>query len=594
MVDAVTPTLEDAESNGPYTPFHHETAVLPKNWQKDPHRGSLPLPHDIVIQRDVTIKLRDGTEIYADVLRPNDQKPHPVLIPWSPYGKTGDGFFNLDVFPPYRAGVPYSKLSGLEKFESIDPAVWVPQGFVFVQVNARGAYDSQGDIMWWGTQEGRDGYDVIEWAAAQPWSTGKVGLLGNSWLAIAQWFIAAEQPPHLCAIAPWEGASDIYRDMACGGGIPSPTFSQWLREKSLKGRNKTECVDAMVRQYPFYNEYWEDKRVKFEKIQVPAYIVASYTSQIHVPGSFRAFEQLTSNKKWIRVHPHFEWYDLYDPESQKDLLKFFNFYLKGEQNNWESTPLVRMSLLGFNQPAIMNRPEQEYPLARTQYKTFYLHSQGSNTTTHGTLETTKVQSSDVIMSYDSLKHDDANHLKFQLKFDKYTELAGYARMKLWVSCPDMDDMDIYGTLTKLDASGCRVDSINVPMSAMPDCPSEDQVPHYNVYRHVGAPSKLRVSCRRINRAPKDGEEVDQLREFVTSDKLVPLGTVVDVDMGFWPCGMYFEPGESLQLVLSGHTLIYPETESVIKFPLSPTINHGRHQVHMGPSYPSSITLPFIN
>ncbi|KAF7720390.1 hypothetical protein EC973_009508, partial [Apophysomyces ossiformis] len=207
-----------------YTPYAPGRKILPKGWQKDPERGTLPLPMSLVLERDVSVPLRDGTVIYVDVIVPNhEEEPHlgtshPVLIAWSPYGKTGDGFFSLDTFPPYRVGVPVSRLSGLEKFESVDPATWCAKGYAVINVNTRGAYDSEGDLVWWGTQEGRDGYDVVEWAAKQPWSTGKVGLMGNSWLAVAQWFIAAEHPPHLSAIAPWEGAADVYRDMLMWGG----------------------------------------------------------------------------------------------------------------------------------------------------------------------------------------------------------------------------------------------------------------------------------------------------------------------------------------------------------------------------------------
>lgn len=84
-------------------------------------------------------------------------------------------------------GVPKSSLSGLEKFEAPDPAEWCPRGYIVVNVDARGCFDSEGDIFIFGTQEGRDGYDTIEWIAEQSWCDGNVALVGNSWLAIAQW-----------------------------------------------------------------------------------------------------------------------------------------------------------------------------------------------------------------------------------------------------------------------------------------------------------------------------------------------------------------------------------------------------------------------
>lgn len=150
-----------------------------------------------------------------------------------------------------------------------------------------------------------------------PWCNGSVALVGNSWLGIVQWFIAAERPPHLKCIAPLEGASDIYRELVCRGGIPSGIFLDFVAQtmcgKSLagndssdqnpliarkKGRNKQEDMIGMLDRYPLMNEYWEDKRAKIDQIDVPAYILASYSTFLHTMSSFRAFEELGHDQKW--------------------------------------------------------------------------------------------------------------------------------------------------------------------------------------------------------------------------------------------------------------------------------------------------------
>lgn len=84
--------------------------------------------------------------------------------------------------------------------------------------------DSEGSMRFWGSGDGKDGYDAIEEIAALPWCNGKVAMLGNSWLAISQWFIAAERPPHLACIAPLEGVSDPLREQFRRGGIPELQF----------------------------------------------------------------------------------------------------------------------------------------------------------------------------------------------------------------------------------------------------------------------------------------------------------------------------------------------------------------------------------
>ena len=107
----------------------------------------------------------------------------------------------------------------------LDPAEWVPKQYAIVNVDARGIGDSEGDMRWWSTAEGRDGHDAVEEISQLPWCTGKVSLAGNSWLAIAQWYIAAEHPRHLTCIAPMEGVSDPFREHMCRGGIPNTRFA---------------------------------------------------------------------------------------------------------------------------------------------------------------------------------------------------------------------------------------------------------------------------------------------------------------------------------------------------------------------------------
>ncbi|OCL02189.1 alpha/beta-hydrolase [Glonium stellatum] len=258
--------------------------TLPAGFQKSP--AHQPFRASTIYERDIEIPLRDGTVIRADVFRPEDSRDKvPALVSWSPYGKSGSGLFCLDIVPG-RVGVPQSKLSGFESFEAPDPAEWTARGFAIVNVNSRGAFESQGDIRWFGTGEGRDGYDAIEHLATLPWCSGKIAMVGNSWLAIAQWFIAAERPPHLACIAPLEGCSDLYREVVCRGGVPFTPFTRFLAQYGIFGKSQQEDILGMLEKYPIMNEYWEDKRVRFEQISIPAYVLASYSSAIHTEPEY--------------------------------------------------------------------------------------------------------------------------------------------------------------------------------------------------------------------------------------------------------------------------------------------------------------------
>jgi uncharacterized protein len=147
---------------------------------------------------------------------------------------------------PGRMGVPEIRLSGFEKFEAPDTADWTARGYAMVHVDSRGAWDSEGylwyvqtlnifsryplnkDRSWAGSQEGRDGYDVIEHVAKLSWCNGNVATVGNSWLGRSQWYIAAQQPPSLKCIAPLEGSSDLYREIHVRGGIACTPFLEWM------------------------------------------------------------------------------------------------------------------------------------------------------------------------------------------------------------------------------------------------------------------------------------------------------------------------------------------------------------------------------
>ncbi|KAK1584964.1 Alpha/Beta hydrolase protein [Colletotrichum navitas] len=307
-----------------YTSLNPRSEVLSKGW-KHPHKDARPLPCDIQIDHDVAITTRDGTVLYADVLRPpNTDEKVPAIICWSPFGKKFNGLSSLDYMTPWQAGVPSQTLSGLEKFEAPDPADWVPRGYAIVNVDTRGVFDSGGTMVILGSVEAEDGYD-----------TGWAG-----------WFIAALRPPSLKAIAPWEGCGDLYREQFARGGIyAGDLFDELIVKHMLKGRNGMESFREMFKQHPLANAWWNDKRPDMGKINVPTYITGTWTNTMHGMGAIRGWLEVDSADKWLRWHPWQEWYDLWgNPQAKEELFSFFDHFLKGIDNGWEKTLKVRMAL----------------------------------------------------------------------------------------------------------------------------------------------------------------------------------------------------------------------------------------------------------
>ena len=259
----------------------------------------------IICEQDVPVTLRDGIVIYTDIYRPVGQTNIPAIVSWSYFGKRpGDGFDEWQII-----GVPPGTVSRMTKFESPDPGYWCRHGYAVANVDPRGVGHSEGDINMFGTQDGRDGYDFVEWLATQHWCNGKVGMGGNSGVAMTQWRIAAEQPPHLVCIAPWEGTGDLYRESLYEGGIPALGFNDFI-VGSLIGNGYVDDNVAMAMEYPFLNAYWEDKIPKWQNIRIPTYTTVCW-NHFHLRGSMEGFRKIRSTKKWLRAHREFEWPDTY-------------------------------------------------------------------------------------------------------------------------------------------------------------------------------------------------------------------------------------------------------------------------------------------
>ncbi|KAF4778903.1 hydrolase CocE/NonD family protein [Colletotrichum scovillei] len=476
--------------------------------------GALTLPCDILFERDVPVTLRDGITVYTDIFRPTTGNATvPSIIAWSPYGKEIGGQWLDDV--EGRSGVKLSSVSELQKFEGPDPAYWVCKGYSILNPDNRGAYSSEGNITYWGRQLGEDGYDFVEWAAEQAWSSGKVAFSGNSWLAVSQWFIAAEHPPHLTAIAPWEGLTDLYRDTAVKGGIPAPGFQESILT-TFAGKEFVEDVPRILLSEGLITPYWEDKIASLEKIKVPAYIVASYTNLLHTHGSFEAFRRIASDEKWLRVHNTQEWTDYYTSEHVADLQKFFDFYLKGEDNGWQSTPRVRLAVLDPGSEDTLDRVVADWPVPGLQSKTLYL--QPNNSLGEASL------SNGATLSYNSSL---ASGVTLNYRIPENMELIGYSKLRLWVSSPDSTDMDISISVQKLSSNG----------TAFPSTGSESS-------STIGPTGALRLSHREL-----DTNRSTDLEPFLlhTSEKLLSPGEIVPVDIPLWPVALRFHAGELLSL-----------------------------------------------
>ncbi|WP_028661830.1 CocE/NonD family hydrolase [Saccharomonospora saliphila] len=545
-------------------------------------RGALKLPVDVVYEKDVALTLRDGTTVYADVFRPAADAAIPAVVNWAPYGKGDTGWMYLDnaKVVPNRFGIPRSRLSGLQSWEGNDPAYWCAHGYAVVQVDARGTFDSEGDIQFVSSQEARDEHDAIEAIAALPWCSGKIGLAGNSWLAMSQWHAAAQRPAHLAAIAPWEGTIDVYRDVIVRGGVPSTAFAAYIRD-SLYGRGRIEDPVATLADHPLFDEYWADKVPDVSTITTPAYVVASYSNQLHAAGTLRAWARLPG-PKWLRIHNSQEWPDFYEPSHVDDLRRFFDRYLKTIDNGWEDTPAVRMAVLDPGHEDTVDRAELTFPPTRAEDAELYLDGRD------GSLRTNPPPTESSV-SYGS--SDEKPWADFRYRFDTDTEVVGAPLLTVWVSTDGHDDLDLYVYVQKLNRRGHQVWHQTADLG-LPGGRRWMPLLHRLGVRKVGSAfyggpdGVLRVSRRGLDHTPPHAFPQLELRR----ERPISPGEVVEAEVPLWPVAMRWHAGEQVRLRISGRSLLPPLLPSL---PPSPPRPGTRHTVHTGKRYASRLRLSLM-
>src|SRR3984885_6896887 len=276
----------------------------------------------MIVERDLPVPMDDGQVLRADVYRPDADDPVPVIMTHGPYGK---GVRYQEHYKPmwewligkHPGLLPGSTRSYLT-WETVDPEVWVPWGYAVVRVDSRGAGRSPGYLDIFSPRETRDYYECIEWAGTQPWSNGRVGLLGISYYAINQWQGAALRPPHLAAICPWEGASDAYREFCRHGGILDTFVATWypIQVSSVQygsggggggdpqprepiagdeilppgelAANRSDSP-AELMPHPLDDEFYRGLAGELEPLTVPVLSAANWAHHLHTRGNFEGY-----------------------------------------------------------------------------------------------------------------------------------------------------------------------------------------------------------------------------------------------------------------------------------------------------------------
>jgi len=559
------------------------------------------------------IKADDGVVLRADVYRPLGEGRHPVLLTYGVYGK------GLSFQEAYAAQwekmlfdhpeIAEGSSGRYMNWETADPERWVPEGYAVVRVDSRGAGWSPGVLDVNSQREIEDLYQCIEWAGTQPWSSGRVALLGISYYASNQWRGAALQPPHLTAIIPWEGRADDYRDGLYHGGIYCEFRARWfpiqvrtvqygVGERGKRNPNTGEPVAGPVtlpeeelvrhrvdraeevKKHPLDDDFHREARPDWSRVTIPLLSAANWGGQgLHPRGNFEGFTQAASTQKWLEVHGMTHWgpfYSGYGLDLQK---RFLDHFLKGEDSGWERQPRVQLNIRHPGERFVV-RAEKQWPLERTRWTMLHLDGRRMSLTE-------VAPDADAEVEYDAL----GEGLTFELPpIERETEITGPIAARLFISSSTAD-ADLFLVVRVFSPDG---EEVTFQGALDPNTPI--------------ANGWLRASHRRL-----DPARSRPYQPYHTHDSVEPLtpGEVYELAIEIIPTCIVLPPGYRLALSVRGKDYEYkgPIDEFARKFVYAgrgvgpfthndpstrpPEVFGGRVTLLTGPSHPSHLLLPVI-
>ncbi|MFF5228258.1 CocE/NonD family hydrolase [Dactylosporangium sp. NPDC000521] len=561
---------------------------------------------------DVTITMDDGLPLAADVFLPEEPGRYPVLISYGPYAK---GL-------PFQVGYPtaWEALSGdhpdvaagsscaYQNWEVVDPEKWVPHGYAIVRVDSRGCGRSPGYIDHFSARETKDYVACIEWAADQPWSTGKVGTSGVSYFGMNQWQVAAERPRGLAAVCVWEGASDFYRDASRHGGILSTFWEHWydkqikvvqyglgdrgpvnpitglnvcgdetLSEKELAA-NRCD-FGAVIRSHPLLDDWHRERSGVLENIEVPLLSAGNWGgSGLHLRGNVEGFLRAGSAQKWLEMHGLEHWTTYYTDYGRQIQLAFFDHFLKGADNGWDQRPPVSL-LVRSPGEVYEERAASAWPLPETAWRRLELDPDLLHF----------VEQRDAAAG--SVEFSGGQEVTFRLPAtDTAREVTGPVSAKLFVST-DSDDADIFLTVRLFDPDGKEVTFAG---AVDPNAP-------------------ISMGWQRLSHRELDEAASTPWRPIHSHSRALPVEVdkVYEVDVEVWPTCIVVPAGYTLAVTIGGRDYENPELEASVTMSNFKNAMKGcgpflhddpvdrparrdaaRVRVHCGGDHRSSVLLPF--
>jgi hypothetical protein len=546
--------------------------------------GDGDLGPDATVDRDVMVAMRDGVRIACDVYRPVAPGRYPVLYAVSPYLKDSVDLPTMSVYR-YR--------------ETGNIANWVSRGYVYVHADARGTGKSDGLYEMFSADEARDLYDMVEWCGEQPWSTGKVGMIGESYYGMNQWVAAVQAPPNLACVAPYDACADLYRQFAFKGGVYFTGFQNHWYSNSVRNRaffdypERPRRDDYLSHDYlldharhPTFDEFWQGRRADLSAIRVPVFSIGNWAGTVsHLLGNLQGF-MLAQGPKKLLVNVGDPQLLFLDPQIEEQLARWYDYWLKGIDTGIMDEPPVRIYIR--NGPGY--RDEPEWPLRRAEPRRLYLApgpSGAAESLNDGRLASQPPADGTPPTSY---TYPDRGWT-FPGTGTSVRGAAGMLhttrKILTFTSDPFTEDTEVTGpiVLNLWAASSATDTQFTVKLMDLPPLTSE--VAQAIKVLDVAAPARqvtegwLRASHRALD--PERSTELSPYHTHTSPEPLQP-GTIYPFAIEIWPTCWIFQAGHRLRLDLAA-------LDQQGQYYLGHL--HATDTLYHDPQHPSHLILPVI-
>jgi len=538
------------------------------------------------VEKGIAVRMRDGVRISLAVYRPDAPGRFPALFAASPYQ------YEMDEVPAYP----------LFLWRETGPIEWyVGQGYAYVHADVRGAGQSDGEFEFMGLNEQQDYVELIAWIVAQAWCNGRVGGIGQSYYAMAQWLMATLNPPGLACIAPYDGLVDQYRDSNYHCGIYCSYRSVWYtslradNQHRLAGRHgrppMTFDLVGEIINHPLDDDFWRQRSPywRLDKIKCPVLSIGHWGKMgLHLRGNILGYEEVAAPRKLVVTGARntFEAHRMFDEVEfhARELKPFYDRHLKGANNGFMDSEPVKFFVRG----ADAWRAEEEWPPQATPVA-YYLRQGPSGSVTSlndGALSTNTPSATEAPTSY---TYPDWQWVNGTAVIGADGRVDPARRVLTFTSAPLAADLEAIGPIVlKLYAASTAIDTQFVVK--LTDQHPQDAAAHAAGEQPAFTP--VSKGWLKASHREKDAARSTPQRPFYTHLNPQPLtpGEIYQFDIEVLPIAYVFKKGHRIRLELANGDS--PATDGVFNHPYHPSLM-GTDTIYHDGAHASALILPVM-